>query len=102
MSESVHNANEKWRHPRGLATVFMVEMWERSAFYGMRDSHVVLVAAVEKGGLGLSDQEATAIYGLYTASALLFGLLGGWASDRYLGAQRAVAAGGWQSSRAIC
>jgi proton-dependent oligopeptide transporter, POT family len=82
-------------HPRGLATLFITEMWERFTYYGMRAILVLfLVAAVSSGGLGINDRTATAIYGLYTASAYLASLPGGWIADRLIGAQRAVLAGG--------
>ena len=82
-------------HPRGLATLFFTEMWERFTYYGMRAILVLfLVAAVSTGGFGIDDRTATAIYGLYTASAYLASLPGGWIADRLIGAQRAVLAGG--------
>src|SRR6202167_5288108 len=82
-------------HPRGLATLFFTEMWERFTYYGMRAVLVLfLVAAVSNGGLGIDDKTATAIYGLYTASTYLAALPGGWIADRLIGAQRAVLAGG--------
>jgi POT family proton-dependent oligopeptide transporter len=82
-------------HPRGLATLFFTEMWERFTYYGMRAVLVLfLVAAVSTGGLGIDDRTATAIYGLYTAGAYLAALPGGWIADRLIGAQRAVLAGG--------
>src|ERR1700712_660154 len=82
-------------HPRGLATLFLTEMWERFTFYGMRAILVLfLVAAVSQGGFGLDDRTATAIYGLYNAGVYLSALPGGWIADRLIGAQRAVLAGG--------
>lgn len=82
-------------HPRGLATLFLTEMWERFTYYGMRALLVLfLVSEVSTGGFGLDDKTAAAIYGLYTASAYLAGLPGGWIADRLIGAQRAVLAGG--------
>jgi POT family proton-dependent oligopeptide transporter len=82
-------------HPRGLATLFLTEMWERFTFYGMRAVLILfLVASVSTGGLGLDDKTATAIYGLYTAGTYLAGLPGGWVADRLIGAQRAVMLGG--------
>jgi proton-dependent oligopeptide transporter, POT family len=82
-------------HPRGLATLFFTEMWERFTYYGMRALLVLfLVAAVANGGFGIDDKTATAIYGLYTASVYLAALPGGWIADRLIGAQRAVIAGG--------
>jgi POT family proton-dependent oligopeptide transporter len=82
-------------HPRGLATLFFTEMWERFTYYGMRALLVLfLVAAVKSGGFGIDDKTATAIYGLYTASVYLVALPGGWIADRLIGARRAVLVGG--------
>lgn len=82
-------------HPRGLAALFLTEMWERFTYYGMRALLVLfLVADVSSGGFGLDDKTAVAIYGLFTASVYLAGLPGGWVADRLIGGQRAVLAGG--------
>jgi proton-dependent oligopeptide transporter, POT family len=82
-------------HPRGLATLFFTEMWERFTYYGMRAVLVLfLVAQISSGGFGIDDRSATAIYGLYTAGVYLAALPGGWIADRLIGAQRAVLAGG--------
>lgn len=78
-----------------VMTVFMVEMWERFAFYGGRAVLVLfLISPAAEHGLGLPDASATSIYGLYTAMALLLGLLAGWVSDVYIGARNSVALGG--------
>ena len=83
------------RHPRGLSTLFFTEMWERFSYYGMRALLVLfMVRAYSKGGLGLTDEVATAIYGLYTAGVYLMALPGGWLSDRIFGAQKTVWYGG--------
>ncbi len=83
------------KHPRGLYTLFFTEMWERFSYYGMRAMLVLfMVDSVAHGGLGMSDETATAIYGLYTAFVYLVSLPGGWMGDRLLGAQRAVWIGG--------
>ncbi len=83
------------KHPRGLYTLFFTEMWERFSYYGMRALLVLfMVDVVQKGGMGLSDKTATAIYGLYTAAAYLAALPGGWLADRIFGAQRSVWYGG--------
>ncbi len=82
-------------HPRGLATLFFTEMWERFTYYGMRTVLVLfLVAAVSSGGFGIDDKTATAIYGMYTAGAYLAALPGGWIADRLVGARQAVLFGG--------
>jgi POT family proton-dependent oligopeptide transporter len=82
------------RQPRGLATLFFTEMWERFTYYGMRSVLILfLVGAVSRGGLGFDDQTASSIYGLYICATYLFSLLGGWIADRLIGPQRAVIAG---------
>ena len=81
--------------PRGLATLFLTEMWERFSYYGMRSVLILYaVAAVSRGGFGMDDRVASAIYGLYIAGTYVFAPIGGWMADRLLGAQRAVIAGG--------
>ncbi|MCX6878459.1 MAG: peptide MFS transporter [Verrucomicrobia bacterium] len=83
------------RHPPGLRTLFFTEMWERFSYYGMRALLVLfMVREVDGGGMGLSDEVATAIYGLYTAGVYLMALPGGWLADRIFGAQRTVWLGG--------
>jgi POT family proton-dependent oligopeptide transporter len=82
------------RHPRGLATLFFTEMWERFSYYGMRALLVLFMVDAVRGGMGLTDEVATAIYGLYTAGVYLACLPGGWIADRVLGAQRSVWYGG--------
>jgi POT family proton-dependent oligopeptide transporter len=82
-------------HPRGLATLFFTEMWERFSFYGMRALLVLfMTAALVDGGLGFNAAKAGAIYALYTSSVYLLGLPGGWLADRFLGQRRAVFWGG--------
>jgi len=82
-------------HPRGLATLFFTELWERFSYYGMRGILVLfMVNAIETGGMGLTDVKAGAIYGMYTAGVYLLCLPGGWIADRLIGQQRAVFMGG--------
>lgn len=82
-------------HPKGLATLFFTEMWERFSFYGLRGLLLLyLVATVEEGGMGMDTQTSAAIYGLYTALVYLLALPGGWIADRLIGQQQAVFIGG--------
>ncbi|MFY9725450.1 MAG: peptide MFS transporter [Bryobacteraceae bacterium] len=82
-------------HPRGLATLFFTEMWERFSYYGMRAILIYYMTdKIVKGGLGFNDDKAGAVYGLYTAMVYLLCLGGGWVADRIVGQQRAVLAGG--------
>jgi proton-dependent oligopeptide transporter, POT family len=82
-------------HPRGLATLFLTEMWERFSFYGMRGVLVLFLASsAAEGGLGLQDGTAKALVGVYSAMVYLVTLPGGWISDRVLGPRRSVLYGG--------
>jgi POT family proton-dependent oligopeptide transporter len=82
-------------HPRGLATLFFTEMWERFSYYGIRALLILyMTAGVGQHGLGLGVPTAGAIYGLFTACAYVFSLPAGWIADRFLGQQRSVVLGG--------
>jgi POT family proton-dependent oligopeptide transporter len=82
-------------HPRGLATLFFTEMWERFTYYGIQSILILfLVAASGRGGLGLSDRSASNIWGLYAGGTYLLSLLGGWVADRLIGGRLAVVCGG--------
>lgn len=82
-------------HPRGLAPLFMTELWERFSFYGMRAILVLYLSAPESsGGLGVDAATATAIYSVYNALVYMLSMPGGWIADRLLGARRTVLIGG--------
>jgi POT family proton-dependent oligopeptide transporter len=73
-------------HPRQLARLFTTEMWERFGYYGMR---ALLTLYLTKHFL-FSDQQATGLYGGYTALVYLTPLVGGFVADQYLGFKRSV------------
>jgi POT family proton-dependent oligopeptide transporter len=73
-------------HPRELARLFTTEMWERFGYYGMR---ALLTLYLTKHFL-FSDQQATGLYGGYTALVYLTPLVGGFLADQYLGSKRSV------------
>ena len=82
-------------HPRGLATLFFTEFWERFSYYGMRALLVLFMTAdVARNGMGMDAQKASAIYGLYTFGVYVLALPGGWIADRIMGQRRAVLLGG--------
>jgi POT family proton-dependent oligopeptide transporter len=57
-------AEQQWAgHPRGLATLFMTEMWERFSYYGMRAFLILyMTAPALAGGLELSVADAASIW----------------------------------------
>jgi proton-dependent oligopeptide transporter, POT family len=82
-------------HPRGLATLFFTEMWERFSYYGMRAFLLFyMVTPVANGGLGFSDANGTSLYGTYTGSAWGAAIVGGLVADRLIGQYRSVLYGG--------
>lgn len=97
VSAEVPNAQAWFGHPRGLATLFFTEMWERFSYYGMR-ALLILYMTEEtlraNPGLGYDVGGAAAVYGLYTGFVYLLALPGGWVADNLWGQRRAVFVGG--------
>jgi proton-dependent oligopeptide transporter, POT family len=92
---AIHADRSFFGHPRGLATLFFTEMWERFSYYGMRALLILFMThKISEGGLGFGDSKAGAVYGLYTAMVYLLCLGGGWIADRITGQRRAVLIGG--------
>jgi POT family proton-dependent oligopeptide transporter len=73
-------------HPRGLFVLFFAEMWERFSYYGMR---ALLIFYLVQHWM-FSDQQASVIYGAYTALVYIAPVVGGYLADRYLGQRKAV------------
>jgi POT family proton-dependent oligopeptide transporter len=95
-------------HPKGLFLLFMVEMWERFSFYGMRailglylkcslDGMTPLPAGKVAGfnpGRGWTQAEATNLSGWYGGMAYLLPILGGFIADKFIGTHRSMLVGG--------
>ncbi|TPG40424.1 MFS transporter [Sphingomonas koreensis] len=80
-------AESTWMgHPKQLARLFSIEMWERFGFYGMR---ALLVLYLVKHFL-LADHQASGIVGGYLSLVYLTPVIGGWLADHYLGSKRSV------------
>jgi len=87
MTEDVGRSDGGWfGHPRQLARLFTTEMWERFGYYGMR---ALLTLYLTKHFL-FNDQQATGLYGGYTALVYLTPLIGGLLADQFLGSKRAI------------
>ncbi|MFI2612266.1 peptide MFS transporter [Kitasatospora sp. NPDC018619] len=90
-------------HPRGLATLFMTEMWERFSYYGMRALLIYYLVSggadaalgSQGGGLAMKATTATAIYSVYVSMVYLMAYPGGWFGDRVWGARKTVAIAGF-------
>src|SRR5438309_2914376 len=81
------SAEKTWMgHPRQLARLFSIEMWERFGFYGMR---ALLVLYLVKHFL-LEQYQASGIVGGYLSLVYLTPLIGGLLADQFLGSKRSV------------
>ncbi len=74
------------RHPKGLVICFLIEMWERFSFYGMRG---LLIFYLTKQFL-FTDDHAAAQYSSYMTLIYLIPLVGGIVADRWIGTRKAA------------
>ena len=86
----MRNEETLFGHPRGLSLLFLVEMWERFSYYGMRALLVLYLV----NALKWDTARATNLYGTYTSLAYLTPLVGGYLADRFLGTRRSLVIGG--------
>lgn len=95
MEKNVSGGATFFGQPRGLATLFFTEMWERFSYYGMRAILILfMITDTAKEGLGFDSETAGAVYGLYTAGVYLLTLPGGWLADNIFGQRKAIWYGG--------
>ncbi|MBM7646219.1 POT family proton-dependent oligopeptide transporter [Scopulibacillus daqui] len=82
-------------HPRGLATLFSIEFWERFSYYGMRAILLFYIYySTTKGGLGLDKATAASIMSIYGSLVYMSSIIGGWLADRILGSRSTIIFGG--------
>ncbi|MGK3200532.1 peptide MFS transporter [Amycolatopsis sp. MEPSY49] len=90
-STEVQQDTRFFGHPRGLANLFGVEMWERFSYYGMLGIlPIYLYYKVDQGGLGLAQESALGIVGAYGGLVYLSAVVGAWVADRLLGSERTL------------
>ncbi len=78
-------------HPRALFALFMVELWERFSYYGMRAILVLyMISEVADGGFAYDDATAYGIYGAYGALVYLTPIIGGYFADKMMGFRKAI------------
>src|SRR3954466_4641949 len=84
-------------HPPGLFLLFLVEMWERFSYYGMRGLlvlYLVTPTTQKNPGPGWSKEDAATLYGWDTGMAYLLPVFGGLIADKLIGAHRSMLIGG--------
>src|SRR5512140_3043650 len=78
MSDVAATSGKQWfGHPRGLATLFFTEMWERFSYYGMRALLMLYMVNYFKW----SSENASKVYKWYTALVYATPLIGGSIAD---------------------
>jgi POT family proton-dependent oligopeptide transporter len=78
------------KYPKQLWYLFLVEMWERFCFYGMRG--ILTIFMVDQ--LGLTDKESNLKYGAIQAFVYAFTFIGGIFADKILGFKKSLFFGG--------
>ena len=78
------------KYPKQLWYLFMVEMWERFCFYGMRG--VLAIFMVDQ--LMLNDVQSNLKYGAIQAFVYAFTFVGGIFADKVLGFKKSLIFGG--------
>ncbi|MDN3705787.1 peptide MFS transporter [Myroides ceti] len=81
--------NFEGKYPKQLWYLFMVEMWERFCFYGMRG--VLAIFMVDQ--LLLTEKDANLKYGAIQAFVYAFTFIGGIFADRILGFKKSLTFG---------
>ncbi|WP_422390977.1 peptide MFS transporter [Arthrobacter sp. N1] len=78
-------------HPRMLANLFSVELWERFSFYGMQALLLYYMTyTLAEGGLGFDEVTAAGLVGAYGGGVYLSTILGAWLADRVFGSERVL------------
>ena len=82
------------KHPKALVYLFLSEMWERFGFYLMLGIFFLYMTDTQRGGMALSNSEASDIFGTYIALVYLTPFIGGLLADRILGLRLSITIGG--------
>lgn len=78
--------NFEGKYPLQLWSLFMIEMWERFCFYGMRGMLTVFMVRE----LSLLDTKANLQYGAIQAFVYAFTFIGGLFADKILGLRKSL------------
>ena len=84
----------KAKHPKALYILFLVEMWERFAYYLMVGILLLYLIDSKTGGKGFDEAIGADIVGSFIALVYLTPFIGGLLADRHLGYIRSIFLGG--------
>lgn len=82
------------KYPKAMYFCGSVFSFTNFSYYGMKLVLLLFIAeSTAKGGLGLSNGEATSLLASFMAFSYLSPIVGGWISDRFLGPKLCVIIG---------
>ncbi len=82
------------KHPKALYVLFLIEMWERFAYYLMVGILLLYLKDKATGGRGFSQNVGADVVGSFIALVYLTPFIGGLIADRYLGYVKSIFVGG--------
>jgi POT family proton-dependent oligopeptide transporter len=89
------------KHPKALPFLFLSEMWERFGYYLMIGIFTLyLKDSVD--GFGMTESEASDLYGTFIAFVFLTPFIGGLLADRVLGYRLSINIGGLMMGAGYC
>jgi len=89
------------KHPKALPFLFFSEMWERFGYYLMIGIFTFYLKDTVDG-FGMSEAEASDLYGTFIAFVFLTPFIGGLLADRVLGYRRSITIGGLMMGVGYC
>ncbi len=88
-------------HPKALPFLFFSEMWERFGYYLMIGIFTFYLKDTVDG-FGMSEAEASDLYGTFIAFVFLTPFVGGLLADRVLGYRKSITIGGIMMGIGYC
>ena len=88
-------------HPKALPFLFFSEMWERFGYYLMIGIFTLYLKDAVNG-FGMTEAEASDLYGTFIAFVFLTPFIGGLLADRLLGYRKSITIGGIMMGVGYC
>ena len=88
-------------HPKALPFLFFSEMWERFGYYLMIGIFTLYLKDAVNG-FGMTEAEASDLYGTFIAFVFLTPFIGGLLADRVLGYRKSITIGGIMMGVGYC
>lgn len=89
------------KHPKALPFLFFSEMWERFGYYLMIGIFTLYLKDAVNG-FGMTEAEASDLYGTFIAFVFLTPFIGGLLADRVLGYRKSITIGGIMMGVGYC